>query len=737
MQNFMNRYALFIVLFFVLFSKINAQTVAQVLVVGGGGSGGVGRGTLGGGGGGAGGVVFSNSYTLTASSYSVTVGEGGQSVTSYGPTNGNNGQNSIFGTMTAVGGGGGGSDYDSAPLYNGSDGGSGGGSVISSSGVGMAIQTPQANSSSYYGNNGGVAVQSGPGYPAGGGGGAGSTGFSPNLSGYPNKGGNGGAGVTINFVSGYPTGYFAAGGGGSGGFDGAGGGVKDGGVGGSGIGGDGNGGNLQYATAGQANTGSGGGGGGWGSGSGESGAGGSGVVIIQYPGMEALYEGGTITITNGYVIHTFTSSGTFRIPPPTFGNPGSATPVNICENSCYYLNPSTTEGTWLTTNPMVATVNSSGYVAGVSSGTTDISLTVRGATATVTVNVLGTAAYLSSPTQTVPFADGRVAFKFTGSPQGPVAGSETVNYIGYNGYAYNSQIRPTAVGFYKSNIQSGSEAGCPNEFYIFNCTSCDIPCSANAGTLTGTQTIDVSSTTTFSTNGELGGTWSSANTAIATVNPSSGLVTGTGLGITTISYTVPGAGGCSNAVASRTIAVGSVTIGTQVWMNKNLDVSTYRDGTSIPQVTNNGSWTSTSSGAWSWYNNDATIGATYGKLYNGYAIRDPRGLCPVGWHIPSTADFNTLISFLGGDAVAPGKLKATSTWVSAGTNESGFSALAAGYRNMYSGDFHELGSLAAYAAGVSTSTHISIFYLMVGSPYILNAQTLPNRAGFSVRCIKD
>jgi hypothetical protein len=464
----MNKHFLLIFLLFVVFSKINAQTVAQVLVVGGGGSGGIGRGQLGGGGGGAGGVVFSNSYSLTSASYSVTIGEGGQPVSGGSPINGNNGQNSIFGTITAYGGGGGGSDYDQPPLYYGKAGGSGGGAgALATTGAGQSIQTSQVSGTNFYGNMGGHGKIYTGGYPGGGGGGSGGAGQSPPNA-TPTRGGDGGDGVTIGFTSGYPSGFFAAGGGGSGGADG-GGLSRLRGLGGSGIGGDGNGSDLANPTSGSANTGSGGGG----SQGSASGAGGSGVVIIQYPGAEPLYEGGTITITNGYVIHTFTSSGTFRIPPPTFGNPGSATPVNICENSCYYLNPSTTEGTWVTTNPMVATVNSSGYVVGVSSGTTDISLTVRGATATVTVNVLGTADYLSSPTQTVPFAGSRVAFKFTGSPQGPVAGSETVNYIGYNGYAYNSQSRPTGVGFYRANIQSANQAGCPNNFYIFTCTTCD------------------------------------------------------------------------------------------------------------------------------------------------------------------------------------------------------------------------------------------------------------------------
>src|ERR1035437_9378616 len=73
----------------------------------------------------------------------------------------------------------------------------------------------------------------------------------------------------------------------------------------------------------------------------------------------------------------------------------------------------------------------------------------------------------------------------------------------------------------------------------------------------------------------------------------------------------------------------------QIWMLKNLEVTTYRNGDPIPQVTNRGAWDRLSTGAWCYYNNDPAMGAIYGKLYNWYAVNDPRGLAPAGWHIPS------------------------------------------------------------------------------------------------------
>jgi len=86
-----------------------------------------------------------------------------------------------------------------------------------------------------------------------------------------------------------------------------------------------------------------------------------------------------------------------------------------------------------------------------------------------------------------------------------------------------------------------------------------------------------------------------------------------------------------------------ITICNQVWVQKNLNVSRYSNGDPIPNVTDNLQWATLTTGAWCWYNNDsATYAAVYGKLYNWYAVNDPRGLAPAGWHIPSESDWNKL-----------------------------------------------------------------------------------------------
>ena len=79
----------------------------------------------------------------------------------------------------------------------------------------------------------------------------------------------------------------------------------------------------------------------------------------------------------------------------------------------------------------------------------------------------------------------------------------------------------------------------------------------------------------------------------------------------------------------------TVKIGNQIWMKENLKTTKYNDGTAIPNITDNTQWSNLTSGAWVYYNNDATNNAKYGKLYNGYAISPTangnKNVCPIGW----------------------------------------------------------------------------------------------------------
>jgi uncharacterized protein (TIGR02145 family) len=148
----------------------------------------------------------------------------------------------------------------------------------------------------------------------------------------------------------------------------------------------------------------------------------------------------------------------------------------------------------------------------------------------------------------------------------------------------------------------------------------------------------------------------------------------------------------------------TVQIGTQCWMRSNLKVSKYRNGENISTGLSDAQWSSTSSGAYARYSNNNANDALYGKLYNRYAVNDSRGLCPVGWHVPSDAEWFTLTDFLGGaqhvpSSVAGGAMKITATlptpggWASpntGATNSSGFTGLPGGYRAS-GGGFGNLG----------------------------------------------
>ena len=108
----------------------------------------------------------------------------------------------------------------------------------------------------------------------------------------------------------------------------------------------------------------------------------------------------------------------------------------------------------------------------------------------------------------------------------------------------------------------------------------------------------------------------------------------------------------------------TVTIGSQVWTSSNLNVEIYRNGDVIPQVKDEKAWKELTTGAWCYYNNDPSNGTKYGKLYNWYAVNDPRGLAPKGYHIPTDAEWSTLIDYLGGEDLAVSKMKSLRGWKS-------------------------------------------------------------------------
>ena len=183
-----------------------------------------------------------------------------------------------------------------------------------------------------------------------------------------------------------------------------------------------------------------------------------------------------------------------------------------------------------------------------------------------------------------------------------------------------------------------------------------------------------------------------------------------------------------------------VTIGSQVWMTKNLDVDHYRNGDEIPQVQDVTQWWSLTTGAWCYYNNDSANGTTYGKLYNWYAVSDPRGLAPIGYHIPSNAEWTTLEAFTNEHVTGSNNLKATSGWNSSTysnpTNSTGFTAVPAGFRaSGASGQaFTSMGDKAYWwssnGSGNGWDNYMNDRLFFIGD-------SDDSRWGESVRCIKD
>ncbi|WP_396165976.1 fibrobacter succinogenes major paralogous domain-containing protein [Flavobacterium sp.] len=185
----------------------------------------------------------------------------------------------------------------------------------------------------------------------------------------------------------------------------------------------------------------------------------------------------------------------------------------------------------------------------------------------------------------------------------------------------------------------------------------------------------------------------------------------------------------------------TVIIGTQEWMKYNIDTRYYNNGDLIYEVKDSDKWSKLKKGAWCFYDNKPVNGYHYGKLYNWYAINDPRGIAPKGFHIASDEEWKTLIDFLGGENVAGSKMKSIGTrfWVepnSDANNISGFEALPGGCRDNL-GDFQVIGYKGIWWS-LSNFDKNNIFdrelYWSIGNIFRNNSN---KQLGLSVRCIRD
>ena len=172
-----------------------------------------------------------------------------------------------------------------------------------------------------------------------------------------------------------------------------------------------------------------------------------------------------------------------------------------------------------------------------------------------------------------------------------------------------------------------------------------------------------------------------------------------------------------------------VTIGNQVWMDKNLNTDIFRNGDVIPQAETKQKWVDALNNkqpAWCYYENDSDNGEKYGKLYNWWAVNDSRGLAPSGWHIPTHDEWIVLQNHLGGEDIAGNKMKDNFDWKEDnglsgnGSNESGFSAIPAG---SCSSDF-DFEFLGIYSCFWSSSE--DYLYEGLGMPWICTIANFGN-----------
>jgi len=186
----------------------------------------------------------------------------------------------------------------------------------------------------------------------------------------------------------------------------------------------------------------------------------------------------------------------------------------------------------------------------------------------------------------------------------------------------------------------------------------------------------------------------------------------------------------------------TIKIGNQWWMAQDLRVTHYRNGDPIPNVTGNYTWTTLSTGAYCYYNNNSDYADYYGALYNWYAVKDSRNIAPAGWHVSTDAEWQTLVDYLGGWTIAGGELKDTGEtyWNSpnqGANNSTGFTARGGGFRINTNGLFYEMGQ-DCHIWSTKENNEESAWYRCLGySTPEVHRNYSDKRRGFTVRCVKD
>jgi uncharacterized protein (TIGR02145 family) len=180
-------------------------------------------------------------------------------------------------------------------------------------------------------------------------------------------------------------------------------------------------------------------------------------------------------------------------------------------------------------------------------------------------------------------------------------------------------------------------------------------------------------------------------------------------------------------------------IGIKLWMASNLKVTRYNNGDLISEIINDKKWLETNKSAWSIYDNSLKYGELLGNLYNGNSIIDERNICPVGWHVPTDSDWETLIKTLGSSNEASIKLKATKGWLTGmnGSNITGMNCLPGGSRNEIGG-FYGAGKLSLWWSSTNDPSGLKLYArtLTNDKQDVLRYAANP-KIGAYVRCVRD
>lgn len=187
----------------------------------------------------------------------------------------------------------------------------------------------------------------------------------------------------------------------------------------------------------------------------------------------------------------------------------------------------------------------------------------------------------------------------------------------------------------------------------------------------------------------------------------------------------------------------TILINNKVWMAENLRTKKYSNGDNIPYVSLDGIWSGLTTGAYCYYNNDSLNECPYGILYNGYAVADNRNVCPIGWHVPSVNERDSLMDYLASNG-APGlpgtqlKSKGTYYWnaPNGGNNVVGFSALPAGYR-AFTSEYFQLHIKTYFWTSTAYTSNMGYEFDLVNTGGSAHSGAANKLQGNSVRCIKD